>query len=259
MREIYVVTWNVHGMKDVDRMKDASESMRKKEVCIVVFTETHFDTHDCPEFDKIASKFGYKCFHVTRLMRRFDNGSGGVTIMVDERLKSRFMKESKMEDLIWVCVELENEKVFVGGVYLVPPSSTRTHKAKELVTEIGGDVARFCLEGQVILAGDWNCKVGQLESTARERVFARKSVSACVDERGKKMIDLMNASDVVVLNGVQETSAQFTCKAARGEGIDDYLAVSCALVDRTSEMEYWDERERVNSRVTMWRLVAESK
>ena len=243
MREMYVVTWNVHGMKDVDRMKDASESMRKKDVCIVVFTETHFDNHDCPEFDAIASKFGYKCFHVTRLMRRFDNGSGGVTIMVDERLKSRFIKESQNEDLIWVCVEFENEKVFVGGAYLVPPSSTRTHKAKELVTEIGGDVARFCLEGQVILAGDWNCKVGQLESTARERVFARKSVSTTHDERGKRMIELMNASDAVVLNGVQETSAQFTCKVARGEGIDDYLAVSCALVDRTSEMEYWDEKE----------------
>src|SRR3954451_14476414 len=57
------------------------------------------------------------------------------------------------------------------------------------------------------------------------------------------MIEMMNASDVVVLNGVQETSAQFTCKAARGEGIDDYLAVSCDLVDRTSEIEYWDAKE----------------
>src|SRR3954470_6125890 len=121
------------------------------------------------EFDSNASKVGYKGFHATRLMRRFDHGSGGVTIMVDERLKSRFIKESKMEDLIWVCVEFEHEKMFVGGAYLVPPSSTRTHKAKELVTEIGGDVARFCLEGQVILAGDWNCKVGKLESTGRER------------------------------------------------------------------------------------------
>src|SRR6185369_6883987 len=100
-------------------------------------------------------------------------------------------------------------------------------KAKEIVMEIGRDVARFVLVGQVILAGDWNCKVGQLESIARERVFDRTSVSKRVDERGKKMIELMNASDVVVLNGVQETSAQFTCRA-RGEGIDDYFAVSCA-------------------------------
>ena len=99
------------GMKDVDRMKDAIESMREKDVGIVIFTETHLDNHDCPELDLIASKFGYKCFHVTRLMRRFDNGSGGVTIMVDDRLKSRFIRESKWEDLIWICVEFENEKI----------------------------------------------------------------------------------------------------------------------------------------------------
>ena len=126
---------------------------------------------------------------------------------------------SELADLIWICVEFENEKIFVGGVYLVPPPSSRILKAKEIVMEIGRDVARFCLVGQVILAGDWNCKVGQLESIARERVFDRTSVSKRVDERGKKMIELMNASDVVVLNGVQETSAQFTCRAARGEGM----------------------------------------
>ena len=96
--------------------------------------------------------------------------------MIDDRLKSRFIKESELEDLIWICVEFENEKMFVGGVYLVPPPSSRILKARELVSEIGGDVARFCMEGQVILAGDWNCKVGQLESIARGRVFGRKSV-----------------------------------------------------------------------------------
>src|SRR6185369_17562791 len=101
MREMYVVTWNVNGMKDVDRMKDAIESMREKDVGIVIFTETHLDNHDCSEFDVIASMFGYKCFHVTRLMRRFDNGSGGV---VDERLKSSFIRMSELEDLIWICV-----------------------------------------------------------------------------------------------------------------------------------------------------------
>jgi len=31
--------------------------------------------------------------------------------------------------------------------------------------------------------------------------------------------------------------------AARGEGIDDYFAVSWALVERASEIEYWAESE----------------
>jgi hypothetical protein len=50
------------------------------------------------------------------------------------------------------------------------------------------------------------------------------------------MVELLNLSDVVILNG----SAQHTCKAVRGDGIDDYLAVSCTLVERTSEMQYWE-------------------
>ena len=57
------------------------------------------------------------------------------------------------------------------------------------------------------------------------------------------MMNLLNLSDMVVLNGVKEKEAQFTCKAVRGEGIDDYIAVSCGLVERMSEIEYWKSEE----------------
>jgi hypothetical protein len=80
-----------------------------------------------------------------------------------------------------------------------------------------------------LLAGDWNCKVGTEESIAQEKVFLRESVSEIADARGKRMIELLNLSDVVVLNGVQETKAQYTCRATPGDGIDDYIAVSYAL------------------------------
>ena len=175
-------------------------------------------------------------------MKRGDHGSGGVTIMVDESLKCREVRRSKNEDLLWICIECETEKWFVGGVYLVPPSASRRRKADELVEEVGRDVARFCLEGQVILAGDWNCKIGHLESVGQGDVFERKSVSEKVDSRGKRIIELLNMSDMVVLNGVQGTRAQYTCKGVRGDGID-YVAVSCALVERTSQLEYGCEKE----------------
>ena len=216
--------------------------MKKKNVCLVVLSETHFDNSDCSEFSRRAEKIGYKCFHITRLMKRGDHGSGGVTIMVDESLKCREVRRSKNEDLLWICIECETEKWFVGGVYLVPPSASRRRKADELVEEVGRDVARFCLEGQVILAGDWNCKIGHLESVGQGDVFERKSVSEKVDSRGKRIIELLNMSDMVVLNGVQGTRAQYTCKGVRGDGIDDYVAVSRALVERTSQLEYGCEK-----------------
>jgi hypothetical protein len=48
---------------------------------------------------------------------------------------------------------------------------------------------------------------------------------------------------MVVLNGIKEKEAQYTCKAVRGEGIDDYIAVSCGLVERMSDIEYWKNEE----------------
>lgn len=67
-------------------------------------------------------------------------------------------------------------------MYLVPPSSSRARRAAELVEEIGKDVARFRLEGRVILAGDWNCKIGRLESAVRGIVYERVCLNYRVDE-----------------------------------------------------------------------------
>ena len=59
---------------------------------------------------------------------------------------------------MWVEVDVGREKIVIGGAYLVPESSSRGRKAKQLVEEIGRDVARFALEGEVMIAGDWNCR-----------------------------------------------------------------------------------------------------
>ena len=55
----------------------------------------------------------------------------------------------------------------------MPESSSRGRKAEQLVEEIGRDVARFALEGEVMIAGDWNCKIGRLPSVAREKEYVR--------------------------------------------------------------------------------------
>lgn len=60
----------------------------------MTWIETHFDLRESTEFSSIAREYGYKCFSITRLMRRFDDGSGGVTIMVEENLKCREVRRS---------------------------------------------------------------------------------------------------------------------------------------------------------------------
>ena len=153
--------WNVKGMKDADKMMDVLTWMKNENRNLVIFTETHFDTYDYEQYRVIASKYGFKCFPIMRLMKRGDHGSGGVLIMVEEKMKCRLIRKSRFEDLIWVCIEWESEKLFVGGAYLVPPSSSRARKADELVEEIGRDVARFCLEGEPFLLEIGTARLGR--------------------------------------------------------------------------------------------------
>ena len=134
------MTCNANRLIDDDLMRDAVDEMRHRRVHIVIWTETHFQQKHSLIFEKIADKNGYKTYSITRWMRRFDKGSGGVTIMVDKQLRSREIRKSKLEDLMWVEVDVGREKIVIGGAYLVPESSSRGRKAEQLVEEIGRDV-----------------------------------------------------------------------------------------------------------------------
>ena len=235
------MTCNTKRLIDNDCMKDVVEEMRKKRVHIVIWTETHFEEKHSIEFDKIAQERGYNTYSITRLMRRHDYGSGGVTIMIDKQYNSREVRKSKLEDLIWVRVEVGGERVFVGGAYIVPVTSSRRRKAREIVEEIGIDVARFTMEGQVVVAGDWNCKIGRIASVARGREYDRRNMSSRTDTRGRRIVKLMNESDMVILNGIRGSIARDTFDGPKGRGVIDYIAVSVGVVDKASNIEYWSE------------------
>ena len=82
-------------------------------------------------------------------------------------------------------------------------------------------------------------------SEARGVEYSRRNTSKRVDGRGRRMIELMNASEMVILNGIRGSIAQSTCDGARGQGVDDYIAVSAGIVERTSNVEYWSEMKDI--------------
>ena len=134
MKELKILVCNVHGIRQrrgqEDRMLEVVEEAKRQKRQVVVLTETHFDVDDSSRFAEIAEKSGFATFSVTRVMKRFDSGSGGVTIMVDLNIRAKEVKRSTQEDLIWVCLEIGKEKLYVGGVYLVPNTSSRANKTK---------------------------------------------------------------------------------------------------------------------------------
>ena len=90
--------------------------------------------------------------------------------MVDVRIRAKEMRKSTLEDLIWVCLEIGKEKLYVGGIYLVPNTSSRANKVVNQIAEMEQDIATYSLDGRILVAGDWNCKIGQLDSEIRQSV-----------------------------------------------------------------------------------------
>ena len=92
-KEISIAVWNAQGLKDNDKIIDVLTWMKRMKRNLVLFTETHFDNYDYEQYRLMASKVGFKCFSIMRLMRRGDHGSGGVLIMVEERMKCRLIRK----------------------------------------------------------------------------------------------------------------------------------------------------------------------
>ena len=88
-----IVTCNANRLRDNDLMREVVEEMNRRKVHIVIWTETHFEQKHSIEFEKIAEKKGYKTYSVTRWMKRYDSGSGGVTIMIDKQFQSKERKD----------------------------------------------------------------------------------------------------------------------------------------------------------------------
>ena len=101
-------------------------------------------------------------------------------------------------------------------------------KVRNQLAELEQDLALYRLDGRVLVAGDWNCKVGEIASEVGDRRWTRRSVSDTVDSRGKHIMGMMNAAQMVVLNGIRDTVAQYTCKpwqSAEGD-LDRALATT---------------------------------
>jgi hypothetical protein len=214
MMDLGVLVCNVHGIRQrqgqEDRMIEVVEEARRQKRQIVVLTETHFDVADSIRFYETAEQKGYTSYSVTRTMKRFDSGSGGVTILVDVKIRSKEVRKSTLEDLLWVCLEVGKEKLYVGGIYLVPNTSSRANKVQDQIAELEQDLALYRMDGRVLLAGDWNCKIGEIASDVGDRLWTRQSVSDTSDTRGKHIMDMMNAASMVELNGIRGTVAQNT-------------------------------------------------
>ena len=103
------------------------------------------------------------------------------------------------------------------------------------------DAKKFGADSQVVVAGDFNARIGELKNeVAKEEARERRSQDKVVDARGKRLMKLMNKAGLYVVNGVKE-EADFTFEHANGEGAS---VIDLIWVSESAEVgtcEEWSE------------------
>src|SRR5690606_7021378 len=98
-----------------------------------------------------------------------------------------------------------------------------------VVEEIQGDVEMW--RGRVAVLGDFNSRIGELPNVMLEGeednriVCARVSQDKICNTRGRFLIREMNASGLVIANGV-EKEAEFTSVQNKGSAVIDLVCVA---------------------------------
>ena len=170
---------------------------------ICVITETWFKEGKSErDMRSSMNKNKYQWFSRERKKQKARSGEGGVGILVKRELgEAKLIKISKEYEMMWVEIQNGSEKLYVSAVYINPAGSPRAVDSTQQLAELEADILEFNKKGEVIVMGDFNARIGNLESSiskkGERRVFPRESedwkVEGIAKERGKQLVESMNA------------------------------------------------------------------
>ena len=180
-------------------------------------------------------------------------GRRGVGMLIRKSLNPRIAKKSVSADLLWVVVGGSENPLYLGVVYLVPPTSiANTEKNGKLLEELQADAVMW--QGKVVVMGDWNSRVGCLPNVVVEGeedevriVEERSSVDKTVSNQGTSVMRVLNAAGVVVTNGMRGATAQFTSFQRKGSAVIDLICISHQLLPSWLGTDVWEGEESLGA------------
>ena len=216
------------------------------DVCAV--TETWLRDEDEAALKNDLNATEYEWYGRQQKKTQGGEGRGGVGFLVKRELEARVVKEGKEGNLLWIAVGKE-EPWYIAAVYIAPRKTDEYFRVMEEVQE---DVGKW--RGRVVVLGDFNSRVGELPNVMidgedDDRVECkRQSKDKKTDWRGKYLMREMNASGLVVVNGVKEeaewTSVQVKRKKeGTGCSVIDLVCVAWEAWHEWGEMKVWDMAE----------------
>ena len=96
---------------------------------------------------------------------RKNRGAGGVGFLVKEYLCDiiEVIKDTKFDESMWTRVPGERgaKYVFLGNIYMLPESKSTVKEIQRKFGEVAVDVQKYKRQGEVVLLGDFNSRIGK--------------------------------------------------------------------------------------------------
>ena len=129
--------------------------------------------------------------------------------------------------------------IFVSGVYL-PPSNSNYYKDQDIdiMDKLRSDIIKYSSQDQIIITGDLNSRLGNLQEEFSfinddpdaqntidniESLPVREFMDPSTNQSGRKLMDLLNESSLISLNGrkLGDATSKLTCHQYNGSSTVD--------------------------------------
>ena len=240
--ELSVLSWNINDISDQSLgNKSETEEFRAKigQVPIFCLQETKNEVN-VPN---------YRCFNKNRETSR----SGGLCIGVHRSIAEHFTPiKTDSPDIQALMISKSYTKwendVFLINIYDSQEYSSYKMKMKKLghdeqtLESLMNLIGENITSSDIMLVGDFNARTGSLNyiplwnDWTDPKVMnapkpSRASKDQVLNERGRKLIDLISCCNLTLLNGsvLGDIFGEYTCLKYNGQSIPDYMAVTANL------------------------------
>lgn len=232
--------WNIGGFKKLyDLDSETIDFLTRNE--IICFSET-FISHDSLVVPNWLNNYIYFMRKAVKINIR-GRASGGLITFIK---KDYFQQVTMLyaNDLgLFIRVSTEVFSITIGNIYWKPDleSDDCIKHLEEAIACIRSSKS----SDSIILGGDWNARIGQLNQHSDELFEGsnlkgyRDSLDTVCNVRGRKLVECMENEGLFVLNGRTRSDcpAQYTDNIYSGSSIVDTLWVSPCLINHISDME----------------------
>ena len=167
-------------------------------------------------------------------------GSGGVAMLVrTDRWDSitQVRDRGARYETLWVKLKRDSFVLFVASVYRPPSQPSRQTSNNELTDNpmdlLCADVCELSQQGSVIVAGDFNHRIGTLPSHIPDRapcIRLSQDLAVEPDAAARDFVARCDASSLLIVNGLFGREAEFTNICA-GQVRSESTSVPSSVVD----------------------------